>query len=402
VTTTELTKKRGVWENLSWSLRYGAVASLCLLLVAAAVYVLVRFAVLVAPLTLAVLIALLLAALLEPVTRLIDRLPVPRAVCALVTILALLAVLVLPAVLLWNVTAEQAADLPAQLSQGWDRTRDWLIGVGISQGQLDEITQNLREQVSAGGGNLTATAMGVVEALGSALLALVLLFFLLKDGRAIGRWLAGRFPRRSRDRVVQAGRDGWTALGRYARGTVVVAAVDAIGIGIGLLVIGVPLALPLALLTFVAAFVPIIGATVAGAVAVLVALAANGPVDALLVLAVVVAVQQLEGNLLEPLIMGRALRLHPAVVLVVVSAGALLAGVAGALIAVPITAVVYRAWRSWTDGDADGEADADADADALADPDADAPAGTGGDPGGDPGGEPTPAAKAPAQSAPSR
>lgn len=358
MTTTESTTghaptkaaKRNVWEAVSWSLRYGAVASLCLLLIAAAIWVVTKLAVLVAPLTLALLIALLLAALLEPVAALIDRLPIPRALSALAAIVALLAVLVLPAVLLWNVTAQQAADLPDQLGQGLDRTKEWLVGLGVSDAQLDQLAQRAREGATA---NLTATAMGVVEALGAALLALVLLFFLLKDGRTMGRWVADRFPERSRDRVRQAGRDGWTALGRYARGTVVVAAVDAIGIGVGLLIIGVPLALPLALLTFVAAFVPIIGATVAGALAVLVALAANGPVDALLVLAVVILVQQLEGNLLEPLIMGRALRLHPAVVLVVVSAGALLAGVAGALVAVPITAVVFRAWQTWNGQDGD-------------------------------------------------
>jgi putative heme transporter len=353
VTATETPERRpakGVWESLSWSLRFGAVACLCLLLIAAAAYLLVRLAVLVAPLTLAVLVALLLAALLQPVVRLIGRARVPRSVAALGAILVLLAVLVLPAVLLWNVTAHQAADLPQQLGQGWERTRDWLVGVGVGEAQLDRISRQVSEQAGAAGGNLTSTAMGVAEALGAALLAIVLLFFLLKDGQLMADWLARRFPEGSRERAARAGRDGWQALSRYARGTVAVAAIDAIGIGIGLLIIGVPLALPLALLTFVAAFVPIIGATVAGAVAVLVALAANGPIDALLVLAVVVAVQQIEGNLLEPLIMGRALRLHPAVVLVAVSAGALLAGVAGALVAVPITAVGYRVWRSWTDG----------------------------------------------------
>jgi putative heme transporter len=360
VTTTELTEKRstkaGVWESLAWSLRYGAVASLCLLLIVAAVLLLVRFAVMVAPLTLAVLVAVLLAALLEPVTRLVCRLPVPRAAGAFAAILVLLAVLVLPAVLLWNVTAQQAADLPQQLDEGWARTRDWLVGIGIGEGQLDRITQQVKDQAGAAGGNLTATAMSVAEALGAALLAVVLLFFVLKDGHLMAGWIADRFPRHSRDRAARAIRDGWEALARYARGTVAVAAIDAIGIGIGLLLIGVPLALPLAILTFVAAFIPVIGATVAGAVAVLVALAANGPTDALLVLAVVVAVQQIEGNLLEPLIMGRALRLHPAVVLVAVSAGALLAGVAGALVAVPITAVVYRVWRSWAgNGDAQPE-----------------------------------------------
>jgi predicted PurR-regulated permease PerM len=127
---------------------------------------------------------------------------------------------------------------------------------------------------------------------------------------------------------------------------VMVAAIDATGIGLALVVIGVPLVLPLTLLTFVSAFVPLIGATVAGAAAVLVALAAGGPVDALLVLAAVIAVQQAEGNLLEPLIMSRALRLHPVVVLVAVTAGGLLGGVAGALVAVPVTAVLYRIVRT--------------------------------------------------------
>jgi putative heme transporter len=343
---------RGVWESLAWPLRYGAVASACLLLIAALVYLLIRLAVLVAPLTLAVLVALLLTALLEPVARLVQRLGAPRAVGALAAMLVLLAFIVLPAALLWSTTAAQAAQLPQQLGEGWQRTQQWLVDIGIGADQLDRVSQQVREQLSASGGNLTATAMGVVEALGAALLALILLFFFLKDGQLMAGWLERRLPERSRDRAARATRAGWQALAHYARGTVAVAAIDAVGIGVGLLVIGVPLALPLALLTFVAAFVPVIGATVAGAVAVLVALAANGPLDALLVLAVVVAVQQIEGNLLEPLIMGRALRLHPAVVLVAVTAGALTAGVAGALVAVPITAVVFRVWKSLSEQDA--------------------------------------------------
>jgi predicted PurR-regulated permease PerM len=137
-------------------------------------------------------------------------------------------------------------------------------------------------------------------------------------------------------------RAGWDALTGYVRATVIIAAADAIGIGVALLLVGVPLALPLVTLTFVAAFVPLIGATVAGAAAVLVALVANGPTAALIVLAAVIAVQQTEGNLLEPLVMGRTVRLHPAVILVAVSAGTVLAGVAGAVVAVPLTAVAYR------------------------------------------------------------
>jgi predicted PurR-regulated permease PerM len=181
-----------------------------------------------------------------------------------------------------------------------------------------------------------------VEALGAAALTLVLLFFLLKDGRSMWSWLIGHVPARRRGRIEPAGAAGWDALSGYVRGTVIVAAVDAIGIGAALLIVGVPLALPLILLTFVAAFVPIIGATVAGAAAVLVALVANGPVDALIILAAVIIVQQAEGNLLEPLVMGRAVHLHPAVILLAVAAGTVLAGVAGAIVAVPVVAVAYR------------------------------------------------------------
>jgi predicted PurR-regulated permease PerM len=342
------TKTRGVWDSLSWSLRYGAVASGCVLLIAAVLYLVIRLAVLVAPLTLAVIVALLLAALLEPVAAAVRRLRAPASVAALAAIAVLLAVVVLPTVLLWQVTADQASDLPQQLAQGWDRTREWVIGAGLSEEQLQSLGDRIGERARSAGDRAASAVMGVAEALGAALLALVLLFFLLKDGRRMADWATARLPERNRDRARDAARSGWSALARYARGTVAVAAIDAVGIGLGLVIIGVPLALPLALLTFVAAFVPILGATVAGAVAVLVALAANGPVDALLVLAVVVAVQQIEGNLLEPLIMGRALRLHPAVVLVAVTAGALTAGVAGAVVAVPITAVTYRVWRSWS------------------------------------------------------
>ncbi|WP_232071154.1 AI-2E family transporter [Phytohabitans flavus] len=352
MSTTDLaekpTKTRGVWESLSWSLRYGAVASGCVLLIAAVLYLVIRLAVLVAPLTLAIIVALLLAALLDPVAAAVRRLHVPDSVAALAAIGVLLAVVVVPTALLWQVTAEQASDLPQQLAQGWDRTREWVIGAGMSEEQLQSVSDRIGERARSAGGSVASAAMGVAEALGAALLALVLLFFLLKDGRRMAGWATTRLPERSRDRARQAGHAGWTALARYAQGTLAVAAIDAVGIGIGLVLIGVPLALPLALLTFIAAFVPVIGATVAGAVAVLVALAANGPVDALLVLIVVVAVQQIEGNLLQPLIMGRALKLHPAVVLIAVTAGGLTAGVAGAVVAVPITAVAYRVWRSWS------------------------------------------------------
>jgi predicted PurR-regulated permease PerM len=204
------------------------------------------------------------------------------------------------------------------------------------------VTAQIGEQARALTPLLLTGAMNAVEFIAMSLLALVLLFFLLRDGRAMARFLATGLAEANRDCALRAGEAGWKALQAYVRGTAIIAAIDAVGIGIGLLILGVPLALPLTLITFIASFVPLIGATVAGTLAVLVALASDGLVTALLVLGVVLLVQNVEGNLLEPLIMGRAVRLHPAVILIVVSAGALVAGVGGALLATPLTAAVYR------------------------------------------------------------
>jgi predicted PurR-regulated permease PerM len=212
----------------------------------------------------------------------------------------------------------------------------------LTSGQLDQITAQMSEQLRAVGTRSLRGATTILEALGMVALSVVLLFCVLKDGPRMSSFLIGGLAERHRDRAWDAARNGWQALQAFVRGTAVIAAVDAAGIGIGLVVLGVPMALPLALVTFIAAFVPLIGATIAGSLAVLVALATKGPITALLVLGVVLLVQNLEGNLLEPLIMGRAVRLHPAVILVAVAAGALVAGVGGALLATPITAMTYR------------------------------------------------------------
>ncbi len=343
-------------------------AAACVLLVTGVAYLVLRLAVLVAPLTMALVAALVVTALLQPISAVLRRRRVPAALAAFAAIGVLLAVLVVPAVLMWPTVADQAADLPDQLSQGWSRTQDWLVGTfGLSESQLSSAIDRIGDQARSTAPDPVGSAMTIVEGLGAALLALVLIFFLLKDGPAMAQWFGDLLPRRSRDRWMTAAGNGWQALARYARGTVAVAAVDAVGIGAALFVVGVPLALPLTILTFLAAFVPILGATVAGLAAVLVALAANGPADALIVLAAVVVVQQLEGNLLEPLIMGRALRLHPAVVLIAVTAGALTGGVAGAIVAVPLTAVVYQVARTMKQSQSQSEREPSVDAVADAD-----------------------------------
>jgi predicted PurR-regulated permease PerM len=176
-------------------------------------------------------------------------------------------------------------------------------------------------------------------------LVLFTLFFFLRDGGQIWSFLCRLLPREARVPTARAGHYSWHTLVSYVHATVLVAFVDAAGIGIGLVVLGVPLALPLAALVFLGAFIPVVGATVTGVVAILVALVANGPVTALIVLAVVIAVQQLEGHVLQPLIMGRAVALHPLAVILAIAAGIVVAGIVGGLIAVPLLAVLNTAIR---------------------------------------------------------
>ncbi|WP_433117309.1 AI-2E family transporter [Micromonospora sp. CA-246542] len=334
---------RHAWAGLPWLVRTAVLWSACLVVIVAGLYLLGRIAVLLAPLAIALAATIFLTALLDPVLLRLRRLRLPAALAALLTVLLLLGILVGVGALVWNLTASQFDQLSQQLTQGLDRSRDFVTStLPVSEAQLDKLIDQAREGLSGSSPDPVSGARTASEVVGSALLALVLLFFLLKDGRSMWHWTLSRMAGPNRPLVAEAGRNGWQTLGAYSRGTMIIAAIDAIGIGLALVVLRVPLALPLALITFLGGFVPIIGATVAGAVAVLVALAANGPTTALLTLAAVVAVQQIEGNLLEPLVMKRQVRLHPAVILVAVTAGTLIAGIAGAFVSVPITAVLWR------------------------------------------------------------
>jgi predicted PurR-regulated permease PerM len=192
-------------------------------------------------------------------------------------------------------------------------------------------------QDSLASGALT-TAATVGEVITGILLALFTLFFFLKDGRSIWLWLVGLFPGESRAYMDEAARRAWRTLISYVRATVAVALVDAIGIGIGLAILGVPLVIPLAALVFLGAFIPIIGSFLAGTVAVLVALVSQGPITALIALAIVVLVMQLEGHVMQPLLLGRAVHVHPLAVVLSIAAGLLIGGIFGALIAVPTVA----------------------------------------------------------------
>lgn len=207
---------------------------------------------------------------------------------------------------------------------------------------MKTIKENQAEITS--GALTTAATLG--ELLTGLLLALFTLIFFLHDGDGIWRFVTRAVPRDVRQRVDVAGRRGFGSLVSYVRATAVVAIVDAVGVGVGLAIIGVPLVVPLSALVFLGAFIPIIGAVFTGAVAVLIALVTNGPIAALVVLAVLIGVMQLESHVLQPLLLGRAVKLHPLAVVLAIAGGLVTGGIAGALLAVPLLAVLNSGIRS--------------------------------------------------------
>ncbi|PRY20137.1 AI-2E family transporter [Pseudosporangium ferrugineum] len=358
-----------------------AVNVAAVLVLATAAYLLVRVLLRLAPMTMAIIVALLLAALIGPLTERLRRWGAPATLAALAGVTGLLALLAGVSYLIGRRATSELDDLRAQVVEGIDRLRQSALDTlpGLDARRLDEITAAAADAARRALPSPVAGATSAAEFLASALLAIFLLFFFLRDGEQMWCWLVRLVGSPRADRVDRAGRSGWHTLIAYTHGTAAVAAVDAIGIGAALFILKVPLALSLAVLTFVSAFVPIIGATVAGAAAALVTLVTNGPRDALIVIAAVVIVQQLEGNLLQPLVMRRAIRLHPVVTLLAVTAGTLAAGVAGALIAVPMCAVAYHTTLGYRNEDPEEEQQQD-DA-STPDPD-DEPAPVGGSPAG--------------------
>ena len=319
------------------------------LLVAAAVVVLALLVSRLRVVFLPMIVALLVSTLLVPPVTWLQRRGVPRLLGTLLAVGA--AVLALAAVVAFVApeVKQEVESVDVEVSSGVDRVADWLSEgpLGLRPDAVSEYRQRFDRELAERSGSLATGALGgallVVEVVVGLVLAVVLIFFFVKDGRRMWAWFVTRFPERLRTDVHAIGVLGWGALGGYLRGTTLVALVDAIGIGIALLLLDVPLALPLALLTFVAGYFPIVGALVAGFAAAMVALAANGLTNALLVIAATLIVQQVEGNLLQPLIVGRAVNLHPAAIIVAVTTGGVLWGVAGAFIAVPTAAVVTQA-----------------------------------------------------------
>ncbi|MEQ8843204.1 MAG: AI-2E family transporter [Acidimicrobiales bacterium] len=329
-----------VWPVPSW-LDRGAGWTWRLLVIGAGVVVLLLMLSRLRIVLLPVLIALSLAAFAAPLTDLLTRGRVPRIVAAWVTLLLLVA-------LIGGVGWFTATGINNELVDNaeWDdvrtEVRTWLRDgpLDLSTSDVTELENKVEGALTDGFTTIDAGRVRLVtEVAGGIFLTIVLLFFFVKDGPTMWRWLVDRVRSDRRAAIDEAGSAAFSALSGYMRGVAITGLVDAVAIGIALWLIGVPLVLPLAVLTFFAAFFPIVGATLAGALATLVALVVNGPVDAILVAAVTLAIQQLEGDIIMPMVMRRQVNLHPAVVLVALGIGGALGGIMGAFVAIPITAM---------------------------------------------------------------
>jgi predicted PurR-regulated permease PerM len=333
-------------------LRVSAALGWRLLVVVAALYVIGVVVSYVAAVVVPVAIALLLAALLAPAVRWLQARRVPRGVATALVLIGGLVVLggVLTFVVVTFVRG--VPELGSQLTASINDIADWLRTgpLGLSDTQFRTFQTQILDTLSANQASITAgaltTAATVGETVTELLLVVFTLIFFLHGGLGIWQFLLGVVPSRVRTRVDVAGRRGLAALVSYVRATAVVATVDAVAIGIALTVLGIPLAVPLAALVFLGAFIPILGAVVAGGVAVLIALVAQGLVSALIVLGVVIAVMQLESHVLQPVLLGRAVKLHPLAVVLSIATGLLVGGIAGALLAVPLLAVLNSGIRS--------------------------------------------------------
>lgn len=355
VVTTDLA------ESVPRGLRIATAYSWRFLLIAGAVALAVWIVMQLSLLVIALLIAILLTALLWPFFTWMLRRRVPRW---LAIVLALTITVSIVGGLLWLViwqVRRQWASVQERTIDAVEQFRQYLIDgpLHLTTQQIDELLAEawrfIEQQTAVLFSGALALGSTVGHVVSGALLALFILICLLADGGGIWRWTLRLFPARSRPAADGAGRAGWKTVVTYARTQLLVATIDAVGIGLGAFLLNVPLAIPIAVLVFLGAFVPFVGAIVTGAIAVFIALVYNGPWIALWMLVVVLAVQQLESHVLQPILMGAAVKVHPLAVVLVVAGGALIAGIPGALFAVPIAAfvnvvAVYLSRQAWKTG----------------------------------------------------
>jgi predicted PurR-regulated permease PerM len=365
--TTDRTVTTEADEAVPITLRVAAGYAWRLLLIAAAIGVFIWLVMLLKLLVIPLMVGILITALLWPAFDWMLRHRFPRWLAILVSLLGTAAIV---GGLLWLVIWQVRVELPdvqKSSAEAFDQFQVWLHDgpLNLSDTQIANYLQqgldmlNEQAQVLWSGALAIGTTVGHVAT--GAVLSLFILICLLADGAGIWRWTLKLFPRNGRQAVDGAARNGWKTIVNYARTQLFVATIDAVGIGLGAFLLQVPLALPVAVLVFLGSFIPIVGAVVTGAVAVFLALVYNGPWIALWMLLVVLAVQQLEGHILQPILMGSAVKVHPLAVVLVVAGGAMIAGIPGALFAVPLAAFVNVAavtlstgsWRTGVDPSGD-------------------------------------------------
>ncbi|MCG2620623.1 AI-2E family transporter [Arthrobacter sp. I2-34] len=336
--------------SAAWAWRVGLVVVVAGLLIWLLSYV----SLLIIPL----MVAALLSALLSPVVRFLSKAKVPRGLAVAITIIGFLG-------LIGGALSLVGRQLVVGFGALWDQVLEGLVQIQtwLTEGPLHLTTAQLNDYLTEGLRQLQNNSSAIFSSaltvgstashlLAGMLLTIFTLIFFLFDGGRIWSFLVRLLPRKARTPADGAGRRGWTSMVQYIRVQMFVAFIDALGIGIGAAIIGVPLALPLGVLVFLGSFIPIVGALVTGFIAVVLALVANGWVNALIMLAIVLGVQQLEGHVLQPLIMGKAVSLHPLAVVLAVAGGSMVAGIPGALFSVPVLAMVnaavrYIAARAW-------------------------------------------------------
>lgn len=334
----------------AWAWRFIAITVAGLMIL----YGIRYFAVLVIP----VVIALFIAALCAPLVAGMQRIGIPRKLAALLTVVGGIAAVVALIAFVTQQVASGAGDLSTQVSNGLGEIRDWLKNgpLDASDSQIDKWIADSQAYIQTQGKDLAkhASEFGVAVSHIFAGLFIVLFstYFFLADGHLIWAWVVRIFPRAARERADSSGRVAWRSLTQFVRATVLVAGTDALGIMIIAAILNVPLVSAIGVIVFLGAFVPLVGAFVSGGVAVLVALVAHGPVVAMIMLGGVVLVQQIEAHVLQPFLMGRFVSVHPLGVILAIAAGVIVAGVAGALVAVPLAAAlnaVVQHLASFTD-----------------------------------------------------
>lgn len=340
----------GIRIAASWAWRLG----LILLVGGALIWLLSRISFLIIP----VMVAALLAGLLSPIVGWLRNRRLPNGAAVAITILGFLGLIGGSLALVGRQLVAGFSELWSEALAGIQQVQGWLAEgpLHLSAAQIDQYLQEATAALQNNSSSILSGALSFGSTAGhfaaGLILALFVLIFFLLEGDRIWAFLVRLLPLKARAATFGAGRKGWASMVSYARIQMFVAFVDAVGIGVGAAIIGVPLALPLGVLVFMGSFIPIVGALVTGAVAVLLALVANGWVNALIMLGIVLLVQQLESHILQPLVMGKAVALHPVAVILAVAAGSYLAGIPGALFSVPILAVAnsairYIAGRTW-------------------------------------------------------